>query len=80
MEQPGIKELNARSQPSMNVKTMHKQNGRLVIGNGPYAETKEQRSGVYIFNCKDLDQALECAWKLSAARLAIVEIRRLLEF
>jgi hypothetical protein len=43
----------------MNVKTVHKQNGRLAIGNGPYAETKEQTSGVYILNGKDLDEALE---------------------
>jgi hypothetical protein len=80
VEQPDIKALNARSQLSMNVKTVHKQNGRLAIGNGPYAETKEQMSGVYILNCKDLDESLEYAWKLPVARLAIVEIHRLLEF
>jgi hypothetical protein len=64
----------------MNVKTVHKQNGRLAIRNGPYAETKEQMSGVYILNCKDLDEGLEYAGKLPEARLAIVEIHCLLEF
>lgn len=46
VEQRGIKELNARSQPSKNAKTVRTQNGKLAIGNGPYAETKEQISGV----------------------------------
>lgn len=79
MEERGIKELNVRPQPSMNVETVHKQNGRLAIGNDPYAETKEQISGVYILNCKDLDEALEYAGKLPAARLGIVEFRPLVE-
>jgi len=79
VEQRGIKELNARLQPSRNAKTVRTQNGKLAIEDGPYVETEEQISGVYILNCKDLDEAMEYAGKLPAARFGIVEVRPLAE-
>jgi hypothetical protein len=51
----------------------------LEIGDGPYAETKEQIGGVYILNCKDLDEAIEFAGKLPAARIGVVEVRPIAE-
>lgn len=80
VEQRGIKELNVRPQPSRNAKTVRTQNGKLTIGDGPYDKTNEQISGVYILNCKDLDEALGYAGKLPAARFGIVEVRPLVEF
>jgi hypothetical protein len=44
VEQCGIKELNARPQPSRNAKTVRAQNGKLAIADGTDAETKEQIS------------------------------------
>ena len=54
---------------------MRAQDGKLVIGDGPYAQTKEQLTGIYILNCKDLDEAIKLAGKLPAARMGVVEIR-----
>jgi hypothetical protein len=44
--------------------TVCMQNGNPIITDGPFAETKEQLAGYYIFDCKDLDEAI--AW---AARI-----------
>ncbi len=76
LEQRGIKELNVRPQPSMNAKTVRAPNGKLQIADGPYAQTKEQISGVYILSCRDLDEALEYAGKIPAGS-GVVEVRPL---
>jgi hypothetical protein len=75
IEQRGVKEANARLEPSQNAMTVRAHDGKLEIGNGPYAETKEQIGGVYILNCKDLEEAIELAGKLPVVRTGVVEIR-----
>jgi len=40
--------------------TVRMQNGNAIITDGPFAETKEQLAGYYIFDCKNLDEAI--AW------------------
>jgi hypothetical protein len=44
--------------------TVRHQNGKTVVTDGPFAETKEQLAGYYILDCKDMDEAI--AW---AARI-----------
>jgi hypothetical protein len=44
--------------------TVRIQNGKTVMTDGPFAETKEQLAGYYIIDCKDLDEALEWAAKI----------------
>jgi len=46
-----------------------------VIADGPFAETKEQIAGVYVVECEDLDEAIEVASKIPAARSGTVEVR-----
>jgi hypothetical protein len=78
VEQRGIKEVNARLQPSSTATTVRGQDGQLATGSGPYAETDEQLSGIYIVNCKDLDEAVELAGMLPASRMGAVEIRAIM--
>ncbi len=40
---------------------------RLVVLDGPYAETKEQLLGFYVVDCQNLDEALDVARDLGAA-------------
>jgi hypothetical protein len=54
--------------------------GKSVITDGPFAETKEQLGGYYIFDCKDLNEALEWAAKIPSARYGTVEVRPVMEF
>ena len=79
VEQRGVRETNARLQPSSTATTVRAHGGKLVIGDGPYAETNEQLTGLYILNCKDLDEAIELGGKLPAARMGVVEIRAIAE-
>jgi hypothetical protein len=43
------------------------ENGKVLLTDGPFAETKEQLAGYYILDCEDLDEALEWAAKIPTA-------------
>jgi hypothetical protein len=47
--------------------TVRSQNGKVLVTDGPFAETKEQLAGYYILECNDLDEALEWAAKIPSA-------------
>ena len=51
------------------------QDGRTVVTDGPFAETKEALGGFYLLECKDLDEAIERAAKIPAARRGTIEVR-----
>lgn len=58
------------------------QDGKAIITDGPYAETKEQLAGFYILDCQDLDEALEWAAKVPTGcqgGAGLVEVRPLRE-
>ena len=42
---------------------------------GPFAETKEQLGGYYLFDCKDLDEALKYAAMIPTAKTGTIEVR-----
>lgn len=44
--------------------TVRVQNGKPLITDGPFAETREQLAGYYILNCKDLDEAISYAARI----------------
>jgi hypothetical protein len=50
--------------PVATATTVRSHEGKPVITDGPFAETKEQLAGYIILDCKDLDEALEWAAKL----------------
>jgi hypothetical protein len=47
--------------------TVRLQNGKVVVTDGPFAETKEQLAGYYLFDCSNLDEAIEWAAKIPTA-------------
>ena len=51
-----------------------------LVTDGPFAETKEQLGGFYLLNCKDLDEAIEMAAKIPAARGGSIEVRPIVDF
>ncbi|WP_422930463.1 YciI family protein [Singulisphaera sp. PoT] len=55
--------------------TLRPQGGKLLLTDGPFAETKEQLGGFILIEAGDLDQAVEVASKIPAARLGCVELR-----
>jgi hypothetical protein len=46
-----------------------------MIADGPFAQTREQVSGVFIVDCKDLDEAIDVATRVPAAWYGTVEVR-----
>jgi len=53
--------------------------GKRLVTDGPFAETREQLGGYFIIDVKDLDEAIEIAGRLPSARLGTVEIRPIME-
>jgi hypothetical protein len=49
--------------------------GKAVITDGPFAETKEQLAGFYLLDARDLNEAIQLASKIPPARLGCIEIR-----
>jgi hypothetical protein len=50
-------------------------NGKMSITDGPFAETKEQLAGFYLIDAKDLNEAIQVAGDIPAARVGCVEVR-----
>lgn len=55
--------------------TVRMRNGKLSITDGPFAEAKEQLAGFYLIEAKDLNEALQVAGGIPAARVGSVEVR-----
>jgi hypothetical protein len=60
--------------------TVRLQDGKPLITDGPFAETKEQLAGYYILDCENLDEAIEWAARIPSGckgREGCIEIRPL---
>jgi hypothetical protein len=53
--------------------------GKRLVTDGPFAETREQLGGYYLIDAHDLDEALRIAERVPAAKHGTVEIRPVLE-
>ena len=53
--------------------------GKSLVTDGPFAETREQLGGFYMINAQDLDEAIAIATRIPAAQVGTVEIRPVLE-
>ena len=47
--------------------TVRRQPGKVLVTDGPFAETKEQLAGYYLLECCDLDEAVEWAARIPTA-------------
>lgn len=63
-------------QPSSTATTVREKNGKPVILDGPFAETKEQLGGYHLIECRDLDEAISIAKRIPSIRVGgTVEVR-----
>jgi hypothetical protein len=53
--------------------------GKPVVTDGPFAETREQLGGYYVIEARDLDEAIGIAGRIPPARFGTVEIRPVME-
>jgi hypothetical protein len=56
-------------QPGRTAKTVSEKNGKIVVTDGPFAETKEQIGGILILEAKDMDHAVGLMSKHPGVRL-----------
>jgi hypothetical protein len=66
--------------PTNTATTVRVRDGRRLVTDGPFAETKEQISGYYLIDAKDLDEAIVVAAKIPAARVGSIEVRPIMTF
>jgi hypothetical protein len=59
--------------------TVRVRGGRVLVTDGPFAETKEQLLGFILIEARDHDDAVEVASKIPLARLGTVELRSIMD-
>jgi hypothetical protein len=67
----GGNELNQTS----TAKTVRVRDGKQMLTDGPFAETKEQLGGYYLVEAKDVEEALALAARIPSARWGAIEVR-----
>jgi hypothetical protein len=66
-------------QPAATAVSVRIRDGKQVVTDGPFAETREVLGGYYIIDVENLDEAIHIAERHPGARVGTVEIRPILE-
>jgi hypothetical protein len=80
-------DLNAKGQyvsasplhPVATATSVRVREGKRLVTDGPFAETREQLGGYYVVEAKDLDEAIQIAERIPPARYGTIEIRPVME-
>ena len=56
--------------------TVRVRDGQTLVTDGPYAETKEQLGGYYLFDCPTWEEALDWAARIPAVEHGAIEVRQ----
>jgi hypothetical protein len=65
-------------QPTSTATTVRVRDGKRMVTDGPFAETREQLGGYYIVEARNLDEAIAFAAGIPGARLGSIEVRPVL--
>ncbi len=77
----GVFQAGEALQPVQTATTIRQQDGRNVMTDGPFAETKEALGGFYIVEAKDLDEALKLGAACPGAKYGgSIEVRPVVEW
>ena len=80
-------ELNSRGQyvganplqPVSTATSVRVREGKRLVTDGPFAETREQLGGYFLIEAKDLNEAIAIAARIPGARKGTVEVRPVME-
>jgi hypothetical protein len=80
-------ELNSRGQylsanpllPVSHATSVRVREGKRLVTDGPFAETREQLGGYFLIDAKDLNEAIAIASRIPGARKGTVEVRPVME-
>jgi len=65
--------------PASTATCVRVRDGKQLVTDGPFAETREQLGGYFLINARNLDEAVGVAGKIPGARIGTVEIRPVIE-
>jgi hypothetical protein len=65
--------------PSLETTCVRVREGRSIVTDGPFAETREQVGGYFLINAKDREEAIRIAARIPGARIGTVEVRPVTE-
>jgi hypothetical protein len=65
--------------PTSTATSVRVRDGKALVTDGPFAETREQLGGYFLIDAKDRDEAIGVAARIPGARLGTVEIRPVIE-
>ena len=66
-------------QPVASATSVRVRDGKRLVTDGPFAETREQLGGYFLIEARNLDEAIVIAERIPAARKGTVEIRPVME-
>jgi len=79
LDKSGHHLASAQLQSSSTATTVRGKNGKPLITDGPFAETKEQFGGYHLIECKDQDEAISIAKRIPTLPYGgAVEVRALI--
>jgi hypothetical protein len=73
----GIWILGDQLAPPRDARSVRVREGKAIVTDGPFAETKEVVGGFDLLECGSLDEAVEIAARHPAARTGTIEVRPL---
>jgi hypothetical protein len=77
----GVRKFACGISPAANAKTIRKKpDGKVLVTDGPYTETKEHMGGFWILEAANMDEALAWARKGAISSVGAGEVRELLFF
>lgn len=62
-------------QPVSATTSVKVRNGKRLVTDGPFAETREQIGGYFLIDARDLTEAIDIAGRIPGARIGTVEVR-----
>ncbi len=65
--------------PTATATSVRVRNGKRLVTDGPFAETREQLGGYFLVEAPDLDAAIEIAARIPGGRIGTVEVRPVVE-
>jgi hypothetical protein len=65
--------------PTSTATSVRVRDGKRLVTDGPFAETREQLGGYFLVSAKDLDEAIDIAARIPAGRWGTVEIPPVVE-
>jgi hypothetical protein len=65
--------------PTSTATSVRVREGKRLVTDGPFAETREQLGGYFLIEAKDLDEAIAVAERIPMARRGTVEVRPVIE-